>query len=181
MIQSESGRLALPVEQDDHVQGPADAPVTLVEYADFQCPYCGMAEPVVKQLREQFADRLRLVFREYPLTDSHRYAYGAAEAAEAAGGQGKFWEMHDLLFAHQDALDSGHLTRYASSLGLDVERFEEQMSSDALGDKIERDVRSGDESGVPGTPTFFINERMYDGPPTLHALSQAVKEALGES
>lgn len=164
---------------DDHVLGPTDAPVVLIEYADFQCPYCAMAEPVVRRLRERFSDTMTYVFREYPLVDSHRYALLAARAAEAAGAQGKFWEMHDLLFEHQRALDPAHLARYAESLGLDVERFERDVASGAQDEKIEADMRSGDEAGVPGTPTFYVNGTQYFGPPEYEELRREIEEAGG--
>jgi protein-disulfide isomerase len=151
----------------------------LIEYADFQCPYCAMAEPVVRRLREQFPDTLMYVFREYPLVDSHRYALIAARAAEAAGAQGRFWEMHDLLFENQRALDPSHLRQYAQSLGLDVDRFERDVESGAQDDKIQADMESGDEAGVPGTPTFFINGEGYFGPPRFEELSREIEQAGG--
>src|SRR5262249_10561446 len=120
--------LAMPVDPEhDHIRGPEDAPVTLVEYGDFECPYCGRAEPVLRELVAEFGDELRFVFRDLPLTDVHPNAQLAAEAAEAAAAQGKFWEMHDLLFQHQDALTSTDLVRYAKELALDVDRFRDEL------------------------------------------------------
>src|SRR2546423_12240032 len=122
--ESGTARLTLPVSQRDHQQGPETAPVTLVEYGDYECPYCGEAHPIVKELQRRLGDRLRFVFRNFPLTNAHPHAEHAAETAEAAGAQGKFWEMHDYLYEHQRALDDEHLETYAGTLGLDVERFD---------------------------------------------------------
>jgi Na+/H+ antiporter NhaA len=182
-LQARSGtRLAAPLidltdpvdPERDHVRGPDGAPVTLVEYADFECPYCGQAEPVVRELLAQFGGDLRYVFRHLPLVDVHEHAQLAAEAAEAAGVQGRFWEMHDLLFAHQDALTLQDLDRYARELGLDVERFSEQLRTRKYASRIARDVDSADSSGVAGTPSFFINGRRQTGAYDLDTLSAMV-------
>jgi Na+/H+ antiporter NhaA len=182
-LQARSGtRLAAPLidltdpvdSERDHVRGPDDAPVTLVEYADFECPYCGQAEPVVRELLAQFGGDLRYVFRHLPLVDVHEHAQLAAEAAEAAGAQGRFWEMHDLLFAHQDALTLQDLERYARELGLDVERFAERLRTRKYAPRIARDVDSADQSGVAGTPSFFINGRRQTGAYDLDTLSAMV-------
>ena len=169
--------LAEPVDPDrDHVRGPADAPVTVVEYGDFECPYCGQAEPVVRELLSDFGD-VRYVWRHLPLTDVHPRAQAAAEAAEAAAEQGKFWEMHDLLLEHQDALRVSDLTRHAEELGLDVERFQEDLGRRTGAAHIEEDVDSADLSGVSGTPTFFINGRRHYGAYDIDTLSDEVRAA----
>jgi Na+/H+ antiporter NhaA len=168
-----------PVDPEhDHIRGPNNAPVTLVEYGDFECPYCGQAEPVVRQLLAEFGDELRYVFRHLPLGEVHEHAQLAAEAAEAAGAQGRFWEMHDLLFAHQDALDPDDLARYATELGLDVERLSQELRTRRHAPRIARDVESADQSGVAGTPTFFINGRRHHGAYDLTTLTGMVKRDL---
>jgi Na+/H+ antiporter NhaA len=164
------------VDQDtDHVRGPADASVTLVEYGDFQCPYCGRAEPVVRELLTD-AD-LRYVWRNLPLTDVHPQAQLAAEAAEAAALQGRFWAMHDLLLDHQDRLRITDLLRYAERIGLDSERFHEDMMRRVSADRIAADLDSADLSGVSGTPTFFINGRRHYGEYDVHTLKEAIRTA----
>ncbi len=169
--------LAVPVDPDrDHWRGPEDAPVTLVEYGDFECPYCGIAEPIVRELLADFGD-LRYVWRHLPLSDVHPSAELAAEASEAAAAQGKFWEMHDLLLHHQDELRFRQLSEYAGQLGLDVDRFEEDLRQGSHAARIEEDVDSADLSGVTGTPTFFVNERQHDGAYDIDTLSAAVRAA----
>jgi Na+/H+ antiporter NhaA len=160
----------------DHVRGPIDAPVTVVEYGDFECPYCGMAEPVVRELLREFGD-VRYVWRHLPLIDVHPNAQTAAEAAEAAGQQGAFWEMHDLLLAHQNALRPEDLIGYAEQLGLDVERFTAELRENAGIARVAEDVDSADLSGVSGTPTFFINGRRHYGAYDIATLSAAVRAA----
>jgi Na+/H+ antiporter NhaA len=159
----------------DHVRGPADASVTLVEYGDFQCPYCGRAEPVVRELLTDVD--LRYVWRNLPLTDVHPQAQLAAEAAEAAALQGHFWEMHDLLLAHQDKLRIIDLLRYAGELGLDQDRFHEDMMRRANAERIAADLESADLSGVSGTPTFFVNGRRHYGAYDVHTLKEAIRTA----
>jgi Na+/H+ antiporter NhaA/predicted DsbA family dithiol-disulfide isomerase len=169
--------LAVPVDPErDHRRGPEDAPVTLVEYGDFECPFCGRAEPVVRELLADFGD-VRYVWRHLPLSDVHPNAELAAEAAEAAAAQGKFWEMHDLLLEHQDELRVLHLRRYAEQLGLDVERLVEEMRRGVHAARVEEDVDSADLSGVTGTPTFFVNERRHEGAYDIDTLSAAVRAA----
>jgi Na+/H+ antiporter NhaA len=169
--------LAVPVEPDrDHIRGPARAPVTLVEYADFECPYCGQAEPVIRALLADYGD-LRYVFRHLPLTDVHQHAMLAAEAAEAAARQRKFWEMHDQLLDHQGALTVKDLMRYAAEIGLDTERFVRDMRKEVGAAQIDADMDSADLSGVSGTPTFFINGRRHYGAYDIDALSEAVRTA----
>ena len=165
------------VGPDDHVRGHADAPVTLVEYGDFQCPYCGAAYPMIKELERRAGKMLRVVFRNFPLSTIHPNAEGAAEAAEAAGAQGKFWEMHDALFEHQQQLGASALAGYAELAGLDVERFRSELDSGAWRGRVRENFRSGVMSGVNGTPTFFINGRRHDGDYSIEALLEAVKQA----
>ena len=160
----------------DHVRGPMDAPVTVVEYGDFECPFCGQAEPVVRELRRDFSD-VRYVWRHLPLNDVHPHAQLAAEAAEAAADQGAFWEMHDLLLDNQDALQPKDLVAYAEQLGLDVERFTDNLREHAGAARVAEDVDSADLSGVSGTPTFFINSRRQHGSYDIASLSAAVKAA----
>ena len=169
--------LAAPVDPDrDHIRGPEDAPITVVEYGDFECPYCGQAEPVIRELLAGHGD-VRYVWRHLPLSDVHAQAQLAAQAAEAAAEQGAFWEMHDLLFQHQDALRPGDLVRYAGALGLDVERFRVDLRSDTGAARVREDVDSADLSGVSGTPTFFINGRRHYGAYDIATLSAAVETA----
>jgi protein-disulfide isomerase len=178
MSPTATGRLKPPVGANDHVQGPAKAPVTLLEYGDYECPYCGEAYPVVKALQERLGDQVRFVFRNFPLAEAHPHAEHAAEAAEAAGAQGKFWEMHDLLYENQDALEDEDLVRYARALHLDVPRFVKEMKEGVCAERVREDFRSGVKSGVNGTPTFFINGARHDGPFDLASLLAAIEEAV---
>jgi protein-disulfide isomerase len=155
--------LTPPVSASDHAAGPDDAPVTLVEYGDYECPYCGMAHPIVKRAQRELGKQLRFVFRNFPLAESHPHARLAAQAAEAAAAQGKFWEMHDMLFEHQDGLEPEDLTGYAKSLGLDTAKFARDLESGTYAKRVRDDFRSGVKSGVNGTPTFFVNGNRYDG------------------
>lgn len=156
--------LTNPVTSDDHSAGPEDAIITLVEYGDYECPYCGKAYPIVKQLQQDFKDDLRFVFRNFPLSQLHRYAFGAAESAEIASEYGKFWEMHDTLFENQRELDVPHLVSYAQNIGIDPEEFVAKLRANDKVDKVKADFMGGVESGVNGTPSFFINGLKYDGP-----------------
>ena len=160
----------------DHIRGPRDAPVTVVEYGDFECPFCGRAEPVLRELLREFGD-VRYVWRHLPLNDVHPNTQLAAEAAEAAAGQGAFWEMHDLLLAHQDALGWRPLIDYAERLGLDLERFTTDLREHVGAAKVAEDVDSADLSGVSGTPTFFVNGRRHYGAYDIGTLSEAVRAA----
>jgi Na+/H+ antiporter NhaA len=169
--------LADPVDpQRDHIRGPDEAPVTLVEYGDLECPYCGQAEPIVRELLADFGD-VRYVWRHLPLRDVHPNAELAAEATEAAGLQGAFWEMHDLLFEHQDALSKRDLIRYAGELGLDVDRFADDLRRHVGASRVQGDVDSADLSGVSGTPTFFVNGRRHHGAYDIESLTAAVQAA----
>src|SRR5439155_9681531 len=176
--ESGTARLTLPVSQRDHQQGPETAPVTLLEYGDYECPYCGEAYPIVKEIERRLRDRLRFVFRNFPLTQSHPHAEHAAEAAEAADGQGKFWEMHDYLFEHQRALDDAHLVQYAVALNLDQETFKREMTEHAQTNRVREDLLSGVRSGVNGTPTFLINGVRHDGAYELETLLAAIEAAM---
>jgi Na+/H+ antiporter NhaA len=169
--------LAVPVSAPrDHMRGPRRAPVTLVEYGDFECPYCGQAEPILRELLRDQGD-VRYVWRHLPLNDVHPNAKLAAEAAEAAAAQGAFWEMHDLLLDHQDALAPADLMRYAGELGLDVERFREDLEKHSGASRVAEDVDGADLSSVTGTPTFFINGRRHYGAYDIDTLTRAVKAA----
>ena len=161
----------------DHIRGPDEAPVTLVEYGDYQCPYCGQAEVVIRELLDTFGDNLRYVWRHLPLNDVHVNAQTAAEAAEAAGSQGKFWEMHDRLLDAQDDLTLMDLARHADELDLDMDRFWNEVRRRDYAPRVDRDVASADASGVVGTPSFFINGRRHSGAYDLASLTQAVEAA----
>jgi protein-disulfide isomerase len=154
--------LLVPVSEDDHVNGALDAPVVLVEYGDFECPHCGRAYPIVKAAQRQLGETLALVWRQFPLSEAHPHALRAAEASEAAGAQGRFWEMHDMLFEHQDALDDEELLAYGKSLGLDVTRYAAELANGTYHNKVRKEFRQGVRSGVNGTPTFFINGTRFD-------------------
>jgi Na+/H+ antiporter NhaA len=173
--------LADPVEADrDHIRGPADAHVTLVEYGDFECPYCGQAEPVIRELLSDFGD-LRYVWRHLPLNDVHPSAQLAAEASEAAGAQGAFWPMHDLLLEHQDELTAKDLVEYAEQLGLDVKSFTEDLKNSRWSERVAADVESADVSGVAGTPSFFVNGQRQVGAYDIATLSRAVRTARAQA
>jgi protein-disulfide isomerase len=169
--------LAEPVDPErDHIRGPDEGPVTLVEYGDFECPYCGRAEPVIRELLADFGE-LRYVWRHLPLPDVHPHAELAAEASEAADAQGAFWEMHGRLFDHQDELTAPELVEHAEALGLDMDRFTADLRTHKRAGRIAADVDSADLSGVTGTPTFFVNGRRYVGAYDIENLSAAVRAA----
>jgi len=161
----------------DHIRGPDDAPVTLLEYGDFECPYCGQAEQVIRELLLSVGSDVRYVWRHLPLNDVHPRAQMAAEASEAAAAQGRFWEMHDALLANQDALTPVDLTQRARELGLDLERFKDDLHTHAYAGRVLADVAGADESGVTGTPTFFVNGRRHYGVYDINALTEAVRSA----
>lgn len=181
MADDDVARLSLPVGPRDHVQGPDGAPVTLVEYGDYECPHCGRAYPIVKEVQRRLGSQLRFVFRNFPLRESHPHAEHAAEAAEAAAAQGKFWEMHDALFEHQRTLDDRHIIGFAETLGLDVPSFEEELRSHAQAARVREDFRSGARSGVNGTPTFFINGVRFEDSWDADTLTDALKAAARDS
>jgi NhaA family Na+:H+ antiporter len=162
----------------DHVRGAPGASVTLVEYGDFQCPYCGDAYPVVRSILERHGDRLRFVFRHMPLRDLHPRAQAAAEAAEAAAAQGRFWEMHDRLFSHQLALSDAELRGHAEAIGLDVERFDRELREGIHAARVEEDHRGGVLSGIPSTPRFFVNGVIHLGSATRAGLEAAISAHL---
>ena len=163
------------VGKQDHIIGDATAPITLVEYGDYQCPYCGKAYPIIKELRKQLGSRVRFVFRNFPLTQIHPNAQHAAETAEAAAAQGNFWAMHDRLFERQFALDDENLLEYADDLGLDVEQVAEELEAGTHRKRVRDDFMSGVRSGVNGTPTFFINGVRHEAGFDLETLLAAVE------
>ncbi|MEV7786152.1 Na+/H+ antiporter NhaA [Streptomyces sp. NPDC088106] len=170
-----------PVDPErDHILGPPDAPLTLVEYGDFECPFCARATGVTKELRQRFGDRFRYVFRHLPLPDVHPHSELAARAAVAADNQGRFWEMHDLLYAHQDELEYEDTAGYASDLGLDVEKFLRDLDTDATADRIREDAASAEASGVRGAPTFFIGNRRHTGPYDAETLARELETYVEE-
>ena len=173
-----SAQLTQAVSERDHAAGPADAPATLVEYGDYQCPYCGAAYPVVKRLQKTLGRKLRFVFRNFPLTEAHPYALVAAETAEAAALQGKFWEMHDLIFEQQGLLEPDIIPVWAERIGLDLDKFGKDIEQVAVAARVKEDRRSGIRSGVNGTPTFFINGRRHDGAPDYESLLAVLEAEL---
>ena len=170
--------LTPPVSTRDHTEGPVKAPLTLVEYGDYQCPYCGAAYPVIKRLQREFGKRLRFAFRNFPLTQSHPYALIAAETAEAAALQGKYWEMHDLIYERQEDLGPESLRAWAEEIGLSLEEFGAALRQGDIAKRIKEDRASGIRSGVNGTPTFFINGSRYDGVPEDELLRASLEEEL---
>jgi protein-disulfide isomerase len=171
-------RLKNQVDEQDHAAGPETAPVTLLEYGNFECIDCGRVYPVIKQLRKILADKLRFVFRHFPTVRTHPHSLRAAEAAEAAGAQQKFWQMHDELFTHQTALEDRELSRYAQRIGLDVERFKHEMADNVILRQIEAAFqRSLFDEHVTGTPTIYLNEILYTGATDLESLLNAIKQA----
>jgi protein-disulfide isomerase len=173
-------QLTMPVSEDrDHIQGSADAEVTLVEYGDYECPYCGAAYPVLKDVQAQMGEQLRFVFRNFPISISHPHAEQAAEAAEAAATREKFWEMHDLLYENQQRLRDEDLGGYANRLGLDVEVFDRELAEHVHAPRVREDFMSGVRSGVNGTPTFYIDgvrhDDSYDKETLLAALERAAQ------
>jgi protein-disulfide isomerase len=173
--------LTMPVTEDrDHIQGPADAAVTLVQYGDYECPYCGEAYPIVKEIQARMGERLRFVFRNFPISTSHPHAERAAEAAEAAAAQDKFWQMHDMLYENQRRLKDEDLRAYAERLQLDVERFEKEMGEHVHAGRVHEDFMSGVRSGVNGTPTFYINGVRHDDSYETEILLDALERAATE-
>jgi protein-disulfide isomerase len=170
--------LAIPVQAADHVAGADHAPVTIVEYGDFECPNCKQAAPALKLLLERFDGRSRLVFRHFPLEEVHPHALAAAQAAECAAGQGKFWQMHDLLFANQGHLTRNHLHSYGEQLGLDMARYTAEMDDQVYLQRIREHEEGGRRSGARGTPTFFVNGRLHDVSYGIRSLFDAVEAAL---
>jgi protein-disulfide isomerase len=167
----------VPVAGRDHLQGSIEAPILLLEYGDYQCPYCGEAHETVKTLQDRLGEKLCFAYRNFPLTNMHPYAEHAAEAAEAAAAQKHFWQMHDVLFENQDALEDDDLAGYAEALGLDGRRLLKQVQSGAHKARIREDYTLGVRGGVNGTPTFFINGVRYEGDGGVEALLAAIEEA----
>ena len=167
-----------PLSERDHIKGPADAPIELVEYGDFECPHCGRAAVILNELTAELGDKLRFAFRHFPLSKMHPHARKAAQAAEAAGAQGKFWEMHDYLFANAPALTPQNLIEYAVMLELDIARFESELEADTYAARVQEDVASGVRSGVNGTPTFFINGKRHNGGYSIEELRVGIASAL---
>jgi protein-disulfide isomerase len=176
--QLDSPRLTIPVGSSDHARGgPETAPLTLVEYGDYECPYCGAAYPIVKEIENVLGDELRSVFRNFPLGNAHPHAPQAAEAAEAAAAQGRFWEMHDRLYENQQHLETSDLVGYAEALGLDVARFETDLAQHTYESRVRSDFLSGVRSGVNGTPTFFINGVRHNGSYDFDTLLASLRAA----
>jgi protein-disulfide isomerase len=171
-------KLTPPVNQNDHVAGSAHAIITLVEYGDYQCPYCGRAHPIVKEIQKTFRDQLRFVYRHFPLSNVHEYAVPAAIAAEAAGRQHKFWQMHDIIFEQQDQLSEVALVEFAAILRLNMVAFERDILDKTLEEKVEADFESGVRSGVNGTPSFFINGIKYSGAFDYDSLSTVIGDTI---
>lgn len=170
-------KLSLPVsESRDHILGPVTAPVTLVEYGDYECPYCAQAYLITKEIQERLGDKLRFVFRNFPVTKIRPHAYETALAAEAAAAQGKFWEMYDYLFKHGQAVTNDSLRRSAASLGLNLTRFDSEFHDRIYSNHIDEDIQSGKNSGVKSTPTFFINDELYNDAWDLDSLLGALDE-----
>lgn len=162
-LNNESKLNKMNINENDHVQGLTDAPIELIEYGDFQCPYCRKADVIVKGFQRELGDSIKFVFRNFPLTELHPNALHAALAAEAAALQDKFWDMHDILFENQKFLDDENLIRYAKIIGLDEKKFEKDFSKNEVIQKVKEDYNSGEKNGVEGTPTFFVNGRIYQG------------------
>ena len=169
-------RLTPPVNKNDHVQGPSNAPITLVEFGDFQCPHCGAVYPVVKQIQKKLGKKLRFVFRHFPLSNAHPFALPAAIAAEAAGRQHKFWEMHDILFEQQDRLSRSAIIEFAIEIGSNIPAFKIDLLDQSLVEKVESDFESGVRSGVNGTPSFYINGYKYNGSYDYPSLLSGIEE-----
>jgi protein-disulfide isomerase len=169
------------IEEHDHLRGARDAQVMLVEYGDFQCPYCARAHAALSELMGQHDGQVALVYRHLPLADLHPFATAAAEAAEAAGAQGKFWEMHDALFENQGMLDEDALPALASNLGLDAQRFARELDEGKHSARVEADARQADALGASSTPTFFINGERYQGDSDQASLGAAIRKALGDA
>lgn len=177
---NEEALLTRPVNEHDHIQGPDTAPVTLVEYGDYECPYCGRAYPIVKEIQQRMGDRLRFVFRNFPLAQLHPHAEHAAEAAETASALGKFWEMHDTLYENQRELDDRHLVAYAERVGVDPQAFIDAMTERRYATRVKEDFQSGVMSGVNGTPTFYINGVRHDESWDVETLLLAIQSAAGK-
>ena len=173
-----SAKLATAISEEDHAQGPADAAITLVQYGDYECPYTRLSRHSVHQLQREFSDSLRFAFRHFPLEEIHPHARGASAAAEAAAQQTDFWAMDEYLFEHQKALEDADLKRYAVELGLDSDRFARDRTSPEVENRIDRDLASGERSGVPGTPTFYVNGIRHESGYDLESLRSAILDHI---
>ena len=172
-------RFTVPDSKRDHIRGAATAPISMLEYGDYECPFCAEVQPIVTEIQERLADDLCFAFRHFPLTTEHPHSERAAEAAEAAGAQGSFWKMHETLFQNQQALEDEDLVRYASSLGLDEVRLIREVESGAYATRVRDDFKSGVRAGVNGTPTFFVNGQRYDGARGLEEMLAALTAEAG--
>jgi protein-disulfide isomerase len=170
-------KLSIAVNADDHIQGDLTAECSLVEYGDYQCPYCGAAYPIVKRLQKHFGKRLSFVFRNFPLAQMHPWAEPAAEVAEFAGAHGKFWEMHDLLFENQQSLSDALFVNLADKLDLSTSQLQTAIANHTYRARVQADFAGGARSGVNGTPTFFVNGLRHNGPPDFDSLSEAIELA----
>jgi protein-disulfide isomerase len=168
--------LKLPVSSEDHMHGSPNAPVILVEYGDFECPHCAAVHIVLKKLENQFKSRMAFVFRHFPLSQVHEYAKIAAISSEAAANQGKFWEMHDMIFENQSKLSTVYLLRMAETLGLEMKSFQRDTYDQKLADKVDSQFESGIMSGVNGTPSFYINGKKYNGAYDYESMSAAIEQ-----
>jgi len=178
---SERALLSIPVGPEDHSRGPRDAKLTIVEYGDYQCPYCGQAYPIVEKLMTTFANSMRLVFRNLPLADVHPHAEAAAEVAEAVGLQGKFWEIHDTLFENQRDLSAASLLRYVADVGADAKKATTDIAQGGPSQRVKADFESAIRSGANGTPTFFVNGVRYDGSWQYEPFSEYLTQVLNDS
>jgi protein-disulfide isomerase len=175
---STQGHLKIPVSEKDHSEGPDSAALTVIEYGDYQCPYCGRAYPIVKRLQKALGAKMKFVFRNFPLSELHPDALNAAKIAEAAAQQGKFWEMHDALYENQQAMDMESLVGYAATIGLDMDKLNAEWVDPAIEDRISSDFEGGVRSGVNGTPTFFVNGVRYDGDWSYAPFLKALEEMI---
>jgi len=173
--------LKVPVTPEDHIQGKTNAPITLVKYGDYQCPYCKMADMVVKKLQGHFGDQLKFVFRNFPLNEIHPYAEVAAEAAEFASAYGLFWEMHDLIYENQESLSRSFLLELGASLNLSKKELANAFVNTIYEHRVKKDFIGGVRSGVNGTPTFFINNLRYNGPFDFENLANAINLEIGSN
>ena len=180
-METETVKLTLPVGQRDHIQGLDTAPVTLVEYGDYECPYCGHAYPIIKQVQKNLGNKLRFIFRNFPITQIHPHAQHAAEAAEVAAAQNKFWEMHDYLYEHQQALDDNHLEKYARRLGLDMINSNTIFYKHAYARRVREDFLSGVRGGVNGTPSFYLNGIRYNDSWNFETLLETLVYTIKEN
>jgi protein-disulfide isomerase len=171
-------KLTPPINQHDHIQGLGDAPITLLEYGDYQCPHCAAAYPIIKEIQKIFSKKLRFAFRNFPLANIHEFAIPAALAAEAAGRQDKYWEMHDFIFEHQAKLSKLAFIEFAQMLKLNIAHFKMDFQDKKLEQKIEEDFESGVRSGVNGTPSFYINQHKYDGSYDFGSMAETIKGYL---